>query len=141
MLDGYCDPGRVMPFASLEFPKGNRKNHGVTGAREPAARGGTRSAHIPMPPTPPVVDEGAVRQGVKTQRVTAKDLEAGRIRVPGASKALFPATRARIRVDLRGVVIDARWDPKFRRPIANVRASNRSLDRPWPPPFAPTNDW
>ena len=27
------DPVRVMPFANLEFPKGNSKNHGIRGAR------------------------------------------------------------------------------------------------------------
>jgi hypothetical protein len=26
------DPARPFPFANLEFPKGNRKNHGITGA-------------------------------------------------------------------------------------------------------------
>ena len=29
------DPGNVMPFANLEFPKGTVKAHGIGGAREP----------------------------------------------------------------------------------------------------------
>lgn len=32
------DRERLMPFANLEFPKGNAKRHGITGAREPAKR-------------------------------------------------------------------------------------------------------
>jgi hypothetical protein len=31
------DPVRVMPFANLEFPRGNPKNHGIRGARAPKA--------------------------------------------------------------------------------------------------------
>ena len=30
------DPVRVMPYANLEFPKGNAKNHGIRGARAPS---------------------------------------------------------------------------------------------------------
>jgi len=29
------DPDRLMPFANLEFPKGNRKAHGIRGAKQP----------------------------------------------------------------------------------------------------------
>lgn len=29
------DPHRPFPFANLEYPAGNRKEHGITGAREP----------------------------------------------------------------------------------------------------------
>jgi hypothetical protein len=32
---GLHDPARVMPFANLEFPKGRRKDHGITGACAP----------------------------------------------------------------------------------------------------------
>ena len=34
-LDRLRDPVRVMPFANLEFPRGNRKNHGIKHARGP----------------------------------------------------------------------------------------------------------
>ena len=30
-----CDPGPPLPFANLELPGGARKQHGITGAREP----------------------------------------------------------------------------------------------------------
>jgi hypothetical protein len=32
---GLRDPVRLMPFANLEFPKHNRKDHGIRGARAP----------------------------------------------------------------------------------------------------------
>jgi HEPN domain-containing protein len=50
----------------------------------------------------------------ETQRVTAKDIEAGIVRVPRAGKRLFPAERCRVRLVLRGVELeDVRWDPRF----------------------------
>ena len=36
------DPVRVMPFANLEFPKGNAKAHGIRGARAPKEGPATR---------------------------------------------------------------------------------------------------
>ena len=36
------DPVRVMPFANLEFPKGNPKNHGIRGARAPRIKRGAK---------------------------------------------------------------------------------------------------
>jgi hypothetical protein len=36
-LASLRDRVRVMPFANLEYPKGNRKNHGIKGARAPRA--------------------------------------------------------------------------------------------------------
>lgn len=50
----------------------------------------------------------------ETQRVTAKDIAAGIVRVPRPSKWLFPAERCRISIVLRGVdLVDVRWDPRF----------------------------
>lgn len=50
----------------------------------------------------------------ETQRVTAKDIAAGIVRVPRAGKRLFPAERCRVSLVLRGVEIeDVRWDPRF----------------------------
>jgi hypothetical protein len=39
------DAVRIMPFANLEFPKGNSKNHGVRGARAPKPKRDTRALH------------------------------------------------------------------------------------------------
>ena len=49
----------------------------------------------------------------KTQRVTARDIEVGRIRVPiGDSKSAFPPNAQSIRLDLRGQAMESRWDPR-----------------------------
>lgn len=111
-LDGYCDPVRVMPFANLEFPKGNRKMHGISGAREP------RQPRVATPVPRPAVraqetSPGRASKPMRTQRVTATDIAAGRIRIPATSKLLFPADRTRVRVVLRGATVDARWDPRI----------------------------
>lgn len=50
----------------------------------------------------------------ETQRVTAKDIAAGIVRVPRAGKRLFPAEGCRVSLVLRGVELgDVRWDPRF----------------------------
>jgi HEPN domain-containing protein len=50
----------------------------------------------------------------ETQRVTAKDIAAGIVRVSRAGKRLFPAERGRVSLVLRGVELeDVRWDPRF----------------------------
>ncbi len=55
----------------------------------------------------------ATAQG-ETQRVTAKDIAAGIVRVPRGSKRLLPAERCRISLVLRGVDLGGvRWDPRF----------------------------
>lgn len=55
----------------------------------------------------------ATAQG-ETQRITAKDIAAGIVRVPRAGKRLFPAERCRVSLVLRGVHLeDVRWDPRF----------------------------
>lgn len=47
-----------------------------------------------------------------TQRITAKDIEAGRIRVPAAGKEVLPAERAEVDVVLNGKPFRVRWDPR-----------------------------
>jgi hypothetical protein len=44
--------------------------------------------------------------------VTAKDLEAGRVRFPRSAKRLFPAERTYEVVVVRGRELSARWDPR-----------------------------
>lgn len=72
-------------------------------------------AAAPRPTVPsvraPLVSAGRV--GVRdTQRVTAKDIEAGRVRLPRAAKSLLPAERGDVEVVFRGQRMRARWDPK-----------------------------
>lgn len=129
MLESFCegvsvdsrrellDPAHPFPFANLEWPQGIRKAHGLRGAREPRQSPSTKS-YLPLGAnpmsqllsTPPL---GAHR----TQRVTAMDLESGRIRIParGSSptKLLFPSGKATLDVMLRGRSVSARWDPRM----------------------------
>jgi hypothetical protein len=49
-----------------------------------------------------------------TQRVTATDLANGRIRIAVGQKELFPSTRTRIDLRLRGPLLESvSWDPRF----------------------------
>jgi hypothetical protein len=43
------DPVRVMPFANLEYPPGNRKDHGIAGARGPLPKSGLTPAELALP--------------------------------------------------------------------------------------------
>ena len=110
------DPVRVMPFANLEFPKGNPKKHGIRGARalkvERGARLPTAAARAapPGPPTRlsaaprPAPDRvgAAVTSRHRAQNVTTKDIEVGQVRIPiGATKTILPPVRQDIVVVLR----------------------------------------
>lgn len=45
--------------------------------------------------------------------MTAVDHTAGRIRIPRASKSLFPEERCDIEIALRGHSMNVRWDPRY----------------------------
>jgi hypothetical protein len=118
------DQVRVMPFANLEFPKGNPKNHGFRGARGPRAREsivGARGAEPASseriaPAAQPSVSAGLVAPiaaRYRSQRVTAKDIEVGQVRIPADTKTLFPGTRTQVVVELRGHMLECRWDPRL----------------------------
>jgi len=49
----------------------------------------------------------------QTQRVTAVDLKAGRIRVPHDTKALLPSTRDTVSIVLRGEPMVVAYDPRM----------------------------
>lgn len=119
-------PVRVMPFANLEFPRGNPKNHGIRGARAPKAkRAGVTAAPLagaPTSPTRPPVTPWLAPARVaaeatphhRSQNVTAKDIEAGQVRIPsGATKTILPPARQDIVVLLRGRKLACRWDPRY----------------------------
>jgi hypothetical protein len=111
------DPVRVMPYANLEFPKGNAKNHGIRGARAPRIKRDAKpraaraaQAAIPSPSTA----QPAVTPHHRSQNVTAKDIEAGQVRIPiGATKAMLPPARQDIVVVLRGHELTCRWNPRY----------------------------
>jgi hypothetical protein len=123
-IKGLRDPERPFPFANLEWPAGTRKRHGIKGAKAPRVRApGTESAARRWQPerhaqrtsaTPRARPSGDTAEGSSvTQRVTAKDLAAGRVRIPRAGKRYFPAERGQVRLNLRGVPLVARWDPRM----------------------------
>lgn len=48
----------------------------------------------------------------RTQRVTDADIAAGRIRVPAATKPMFPSTRGTVAVILRGMAMTVAYNPR-----------------------------
>jgi hypothetical protein len=120
---GLHDSERLMPFANLEWPKRRRKRHGITGAKAPrgatvaratgapSTRPGT--AHATAAPQPASsISPSAPREDLVSQRITEKDLAAGQVRFPRASKAAFPSERCAIVVRLLGHELQGRWDPR-----------------------------
>lgn len=118
------DDQAVMPFGNLRGWDNRIKAHGITGAT-----GDLRSANQgpapSVPPSPKRYDEyvppkSADRKATAdtpavettTQRITAKDIEAGRIRLPARSKYLLPRRRADVDVLLGARELPARWDPR-----------------------------
>ena len=69
---------------------------------------------------------------MRTQRVTVKDIDAGQIRVPIDTKALFPRDRSAVTVSIRGTRMTAKWDPRNgpdRARSGVVRLGRGKLDR------------
>jgi hypothetical protein len=71
-----------------------------------------------------------------TQRVTAKDLERGQIRLKQPARRLFPSGRGKVEIVLRGKRFDASYDPRTgpdrnRSPVLRVGVGRlESLVRP-----------
>lgn len=74
----------------------------------------TVTAQEPMTaPTPRTTDKTVMGAALaESQRVTFTDIRAGRIRFPREAKRYFPAERDQVQVVLRGVQLDARYDPR-----------------------------
>jgi hypothetical protein len=47
-----------------------------------------------------------------SQRITAKDIESGQIRFPAPAKRAFPREVGDIEVELRGIPVRGRWNPR-----------------------------
>ena len=119
------DPVRVMPFANLEFPKGIRKSHGITGARAPKTTKKTQApTGVPAVPVAKSVLLAPQPSGMspprtlpvhRSQNLTAKDIEVGQVRIPiGVTKRILPPGRGDITVVLRGRELGTcRWDPRY----------------------------
>lgn len=69
----------------------------------------------PVTMEPPPVRKKSVVTGQQTasQRVTATDIRAGRIRFPREAKRYFPTDRDNVAVVLKGVRLDGRYDPRI----------------------------
>jgi hypothetical protein len=50
---------------------------------------------------------------MRTQRVTAVDLEHGRIRLPHDAKGPFPATSGLVKIVVRGMRLEVPYDPRL----------------------------
>jgi hypothetical protein len=109
-----------IPSANLESDEGQRTRHGISRARAPATPSAPttptpeprHSAPAPAGPRP----WGARRQPVGalcSQRVTQKDIAGGRVRLPSSAKRVFPPERATVKVNLRGLRLTVRWDPRY----------------------------
>jgi hypothetical protein len=103
------DRVHLMPFANLTSGTG-RKAHGILGARAP--RGARTSPTVPRSPVVSTT-KVAPASSVHTQRITEGDIRRGIIRIPRATKALFPSEPMRVDVNLRGELKSCRWDPRF----------------------------
>ncbi len=123
----------VMPFANLRDGDWRRRNHRISGATRgpPAGRKATASTSAAAAATAKRTPRSAARAAAGTlpaasgraasgtphhcsQRVTAKDIEAGQVRIPrGATKSLLPRERQDIAVRLRGRELNCRWDPRY----------------------------
>jgi hypothetical protein len=126
---GLRDPVRVMPFANLEFPKGNPKDHGIQGARAPklkrAARRAVKAVARTAAPTSPTSSRSAAQAKPtrvaatgtplhRSQKMTLGDIAVGQVRIPiGATKTILPPARRDVMVIVRGRELTARWDPRY----------------------------
>lgn len=112
------DQDHPFPFANLEFPRGVRKQHGISGAKEPRWKRSKRAApkarggSVPAQRTRRTAADAA-KSDRRTQRVTAADLRAGHIRIPRGSKDLFPSERCELDLTIRGRSLRCRYDPRF----------------------------
>lgn len=81
---GLRDPVRVMPFANLEFPKGNAKAHGIRGPRAPSYRRfAGRTMSFPFAPVLRTYADATTLQSATRWR-------SGGARRASASRALRP---------------------------------------------------
>lgn len=112
------DPLRAMPFANLEYPKGNPKDHGITGARAPRReksleREAASAPRSRRPRTPPAPGP-SITPAHRSQNITANDIKQGQIRIPiGPVKDLFPPNRQHIEIQLKGRGLTCNWNPRL----------------------------
>ena len=114
------DTEHPFPFANLEWPRGTRKAHGLTGTRNRKKRKANDhgSQQSVKRITKPLITKPRKKDDYRTQLVTDKDIDGGRIRIPSTNtaetKSLLPSEKTRINVMLRGRRFsNCTWDPKM----------------------------
>lgn len=50
---------------------------------------------------------------MQTQRITPNDLEKGQVRIPRATKVMFPDEPTALDFELRGQSLSGKWDPRL----------------------------
>jgi len=111
------DPEHPFPFANLEWPRGTRKAHGLTGVRNRRAKNQNTQESDNRITKSLTINKNKI-DDYRTQRVTAKDIDGGRIRIPSTNtaktKSILPSEKTRINVLLRGRRFsNCAWDPKM----------------------------
>lgn len=82
-------------------------------ARGSAPRTSTKSAGRKRLEVPPATDSKRDSgYALYSQRLTANDLSTGIVRVPRATKSVFPSEPAQVTVVLRGKTVSASWNPR-----------------------------
>lgn len=76
-------------------------------------------------------DSDGSHDGQVTQQVTAKDIDAGVIRIPltGHAKSLFPGRAADVEIDLRGTKLTVKWNPSLARAGSRERSGRLYVGR------------
>lgn len=124
-------PGLEAAVVGLLAPplNGTHSTHSFKEQVAAARREVLRSArHLPRPQSPrggqaaSTSSQGSPRErtvreavppNLQSQRITQKDMDGGRVRIPQRSKAAFPPARQRVIVALRGETIECLWDPQI----------------------------
>lgn len=92
------------PYAASEVTTNNLDElRALLGGRTPRAVPQTETIPSLVPPS---------RGAMQTQRVTYGDMESGKIRIPKASKGILPKEKCTLTILLRGVRMEARYDPR-----------------------------
>lgn len=117
----WPDGDPLMPFANLRDGQWRRRDHGIKNA--------TSASRQRLAPDTPRSDRSRSQSGpsgsggssaarsldsrLRSQRVTAKDIESGQVRFPSQTKSLFPKEATSVEFQLRGRTITGRWNPRF----------------------------
>jgi hypothetical protein len=116
------DPDLPLPFANSQLTNGQRKRHGISGARNrefPAGTstpiGGQTATRVDRADTPTRSSAASSVGSGFALNVSAADLVAGQIRVTREPKRqlALPEAKVQLSVILRGEHLSVPWDPRL----------------------------